>query len=255
MARPTEQGIKYFSLDVDYYIDPKFVRLRSEFGVKGEICAVRVLCAIFREGYFTLCSDNLLYKLADEMKLTYELVGQVVLAMVRCGLLDEKMYRDNNVLTSQGIQKRWEAGTRRKKNRDLSKYWLLDIDDKNAENVCNNSKNVCSNEQIKSNQIKLKDDDENDNRCWKQQPNSSFSKRRQRAVTRFQEHFCILPGGEADTVMLDEFMDMITEFDDDTLYTAINRVVEHKPKYPVRYAQTACYQVRGELREEKRNEV
>lgn len=253
-GRRCKEKLDYFSLDVDYYDDPKFVRLRTQFGVLGEIIVIRLYCEIYHNKYYAEWNENLQYALADKTSLKPSLISEVVAAAARYGIFDETMFKEHSVLTSTGIQHRWRTVNSRRK-KPPAEYWLLPIDvDNNSISVDINGNNVDSNA-TKSNQSKVKDDDENDNRCWKQQPHSSFSKKRQRAVTRFQERFCILSNGDPDTVMLDEFMDMITEFDDDTLYTAINRVVEHKPKYPVRYAQTACYQVREELRKDRANEV
>ena len=52
MARPKEEGLKYFSFDVDFFNDEKIEAISGEFGIKGEITTIKLLCAVYRNGYF-----------------------------------------------------------------------------------------------------------------------------------------------------------------------------------------------------------
>ena len=54
MARQTKEGLKYFSFDVDFFDDEKIGAISGEFGIKGEITAIKLLCAVYRNGYFTV---------------------------------------------------------------------------------------------------------------------------------------------------------------------------------------------------------
>ncbi len=127
---PLKTKLDYFSLDVDYYDDPKIVRIRSQYGVTGEIVTIRLLCEIYRNSYYIEWSENLQYALADKMKLKPMLISDVVSSLIRYDFFDELCFKNYSVLTSKGIQKRWKiANARRKKPPD--EYWLLPIDDNN----------------------------------------------------------------------------------------------------------------------------
>ena len=52
MARTNKVGIDYFSFDVDFFNDDKIQLIEAEFGIKGSITAIRLLCKIYNEGYF-----------------------------------------------------------------------------------------------------------------------------------------------------------------------------------------------------------
>ena len=52
MARPTKEGLDYFPLDVDVFEDEKIEAIAGEFGLKGEIAVIKLLCAIYKKGYF-----------------------------------------------------------------------------------------------------------------------------------------------------------------------------------------------------------
>ena len=64
MARPNKTGLDYFPFDIDFFDDEKIMAISGEFGIKGEITTVKLLCAIYRNGYFielfhgTTCSNS-----------------------------------------------------------------------------------------------------------------------------------------------------------------------------------------------------
>ena len=67
MARPNKMGLDYFPFDVDFFNDEKIVAISGEFGIKGEIVVIKLLCAIYRNGYFILWNDLLKFKLLRDL--------------------------------------------------------------------------------------------------------------------------------------------------------------------------------------------
>ncbi|NLT52081.1 MAG: DUF4373 domain-containing protein [Ignavibacteria bacterium] len=128
MARPLKNGLEYFPLDVDIFEDEKVIPVSSEYGAKGECIVIRVLCAIYRNGYFAECSDAFKYKIAKQSGQPATLVSEVIAGLVKWGFFDKAVFNSFSVLTSRGIQKRWlEATKRRIKNNELV-YWILNDD-------------------------------------------------------------------------------------------------------------------------------
>jgi hypothetical protein len=116
MARPIKQGLDYFPLDVDFFNDEKIEAVSGEFGIKGELIAIKLLCTIYRNGYFTLWNDLTKMKLCKSMAgVSPELVEQVVLRLVKWGFFNESLFNSDKVLTSSGIQKRFLEATKRRK--------------------------------------------------------------------------------------------------------------------------------------------
>ncbi|MFV0537079.1 MAG: DUF4373 domain-containing protein, partial [Dysgonomonas sp.] len=79
-GRPTKQGLEYFPLDVDFFNDEKVEFVSARFGVKGEIISIRLLCKIYRNGYYTAWDEDestLLAKRAGD-GITPSLVREIV---------------------------------------------------------------------------------------------------------------------------------------------------------------------------------
>lgn len=107
MARPRKKGLDYFPFDVDFFNDEKIVAIAGEFGVKGEIAAVKLLCAIYRNGYFIEWNEMLLMKLLHQLPgLSSELISQIVMRLVKWGFFDKDLF-DKGIITSRNIQLRW----------------------------------------------------------------------------------------------------------------------------------------------------
>ena len=118
-------GLEYFSFDVDIFDDEKVIPISSEFGAKGECIVVRVLCAIYRNGYFAECSDAFMFKIAKQANLPHTLVSEVIAGLVKWGFFDKSVFDSFGVLTSSGIQKRWKEATRKRVPIENLKYWVL----------------------------------------------------------------------------------------------------------------------------------
>lgn len=127
MARPNKTGLDYFPFDVDFFADEKIAAISGEFGIKGEITVVKLLCAVYRNGYFILWNEPLKYKLLRDLPgVSSELIDQIVNRLVRWGFFDEGLFDSVKVLTSRGIQKRYLSITRRRGIQKSEEYILGD---------------------------------------------------------------------------------------------------------------------------------
>jgi hypothetical protein len=129
MARPVKIGIEYFSLDVDIFEDEKVIPVSSEFGAKGECVIIRVLCAIYRNGYFAECSEAFKFKIAKQANLPESLISEVISGLVKWGFFDKAVFDSFGVLTSRRIQKNWKEATRKRVSKNELDYWILELPD------------------------------------------------------------------------------------------------------------------------------
>lgn len=134
MARPLKSGLEYFSLDVDFFNDQKIMEIAASFGEKGELIAIKLLCRIYRDGYFINWNNGTSLTFAKFVMCdlsSREFVNEVVLGLVNCGFFDRELFESFNILTSRGIQRRWQEVTKRCKRKEkiLDKFNLLNDED------------------------------------------------------------------------------------------------------------------------------
>jgi len=161
MARPYKTGLDYFSFDVDFFEDEKITAISVEFGIIGEIIAIRLLCAIYRNGYYAKWDTPLKMKIAKSSGIKPEVIDEVVQKLVKWGFFNESIFESYGVLTSAGIQKRFLESTKRRSG-SIGDYCILkpNLNKINANNnliiVNNNPQKNDNNPQSKVNKSKDK---------------------------------------------------------------------------------------------------
>lgn len=170
------EGIPYFPLDV--YVDDKIRLIEAEFGLKGFAVIVKLYQKIYGGfGYYCEWTNDVGLLFSQDVGEGYSSVSEIVSAAIRRGIFDNDLYEKYNILTSQGVQKRYfSAVSRRKQINVKSEYLLINVEQfsKNvnisSENVSRNTKNAYNFEQSKEkktkvnksivNESKVKTDDE-----------------------------------------------------------------------------------------------
>lgn len=129
MARPVKSGLEYFPFDVDFFSDEKMYAISGEFGIKGEITTIKLLCAIYRNGYFIEWTEMLKYKLLKELPgVSIDLLEQIIRRLIKWDFFDKGLFDSASILTSRGIQRRYQAicAKMHRKGMELTEYCLLD---------------------------------------------------------------------------------------------------------------------------------
>lgn len=134
MARPKKIGIDYFPFDVDFFEDEKIVAISGEFGIKGELTAIKLLCAIYRNGYFIEWSEMLQMKMLKSLPgVSIELLNSIVSRLVRWGFFDKDLFDSTSVLSSVGIQKRYFDAISRRAKCGKYPYLLVSVNNMSTE--------------------------------------------------------------------------------------------------------------------------
>lgn len=140
MARPLKSGLDYFPFDVDFFSDEKIVAISGEFGIKGELIVVKLLCAIYKNGYYVLWNDLFKFKLLKDLPgISSDLLSSVVNRLVLWGFFDKSLFDSTGVLSSTGIQRRYFKISKRRKSVDVFRYLLISISDCENNNVFSSS--------------------------------------------------------------------------------------------------------------------
>lgn len=130
MARPKKAGLDYFPFDVDFFEDRKIKLVKSRFGADGVVVYLYVLCQIYKEkGYYAIYNEDFEDVAAEDLNMSREKIGQIIHFLADRSLLESKLFRSDKVLTSHGIQKRYQEAKKDpgRKNPVIveEKFWVL----------------------------------------------------------------------------------------------------------------------------------
>lgn len=154
MARPLKTGLDYFPFDVDFFNDEKIEAISGEFGIKGEIVAIKLLTAIYRNGYFIEWSEMLQMKMLKSLpSISKDLLTEIVQRLVKWNFFDEQLFNSDNVLTSRGIQTRYFEAMKRNSLSDSLPFLVVSVT-KTLVNVTKTPVNVAKTPQKKEKEIK-----------------------------------------------------------------------------------------------------
>ncbi len=128
MPRPKKKGLDYFPLDVDFFSDQKIKILKARYGADGITCYLYLLCEIYKNGYYISADEDFFWVMAEDLKMSIDKVKQVVTFLLDRSLLDSKLFQSDAVLSSAGIQKRFQLAVKERAKKtpvEVSDLWLL----------------------------------------------------------------------------------------------------------------------------------
>lgn len=133
MARPRKKGNVYFPFDVDFFGDRKIKEVRGKYGTDGVTLYIYLLCAIYEEGYYLQVDSGFNYVASYDLGMSDDKIGQMLNFLCERSLFDDKLFASDKVLTSRGIQQRFQEMVRTravKTGIEVNKsFWLLEEDE------------------------------------------------------------------------------------------------------------------------------
>ena len=119
-------GINYFPVGVNFMEENAMEVIEAKYGIKGPAIVLKLLCKIYKEGYFIRWDEEqcLIFanKAGREVQAA-EVQGIIEILFIK-GIMDKNSYLENGILTSENIQKVWMEATKRRK-RELSELPYL----------------------------------------------------------------------------------------------------------------------------------
>lgn len=156
MGRPTKQGIDYFPLDVGFFTDIKVRKISRACGSQSASILICLLCNIYRNnGYYILWDKDMPFVIADEVGVSEGAVNEVVIKALQVGFFNEELYNKFNILSSNGIQKRYILATYQRKERLLNEEYVV-FHTNNSVSHTKNPINCVNSTQIKENKTEIK---------------------------------------------------------------------------------------------------
>lgn len=130
MARPIKKGLTYFPLDVDFFTGSRDIKvLRSRFGADGIAIYLYCLCEIYKNGYYLPIDQDFYDIMSDDLKMDVNKLHLVLKFLCERTMLDGNLLTSDNVLTSVGIQERFQEAVKSRGVKTAvevdAKFWLL----------------------------------------------------------------------------------------------------------------------------------
>lgn len=122
-----KKGLDFFPLDVDFFDDEKVQFVSARFGIKGEVCAIRLLTRIYRNGYFIKWDEDSAYLFSKVAGKEFSpcLANEIVHELVKRGFFNKSLFDSFGILTSRGIQDRFLKACIRRKDVEVDARYLL----------------------------------------------------------------------------------------------------------------------------------
>ena len=128
------KGIPYFPTSANFFEEEVMELLEAKFGVLASYIVLRLLCKIYKEGYYISWGkeQNLIFarKIGEGIK--EEMVEKIVELLLEKGFFHKETYDQYGVLTSEQIQKVWMEATVRRKIDYSQLPYLLAPKEKNG---------------------------------------------------------------------------------------------------------------------------
>jgi hypothetical protein len=137
MARPNKEGLDYFPLDTDMDTDDKIVLIEGRYGIEGYGTVVKLLSKIYKEGYYYPWTEKELLLFSQRTRIEEPFIKKVVDDCLKWDIFNKKLYKKYQILTSNGIQKRYFEAVKRRLKINVCKEYTLNgvLDNINDDNV------------------------------------------------------------------------------------------------------------------------
>lgn len=128
MARKKQEGNRFFRMDADFFLDRKIKILKARYGADGIVLYLYLLCEIYKTGYYLQVDDDFEYIISDDLNMDGNKVKQVLNFLLERSLFDDTLFQSDKVLTSAGIQRRYQAMVKARATKTpitAERFWLL----------------------------------------------------------------------------------------------------------------------------------
>lgn len=130
MARKIKHGLDYFPFDVTFFQDIKIRKLIKYQGGKSLSVYTCLLCNIYKNGYYIQWDDELPFIISEITGYDEAYIVEVIKSCLNIDLLHRETYRSSGVLTSVGIQNRYEFICKQAKRKsEIKQYNLINSEE------------------------------------------------------------------------------------------------------------------------------
>ena len=157
------KGIPYFPTPANFFDEEVMGLLEAKFGVLASYMVMRLLCKIYKEGYYISWGkeQNLIFVRKVGGGIKEDMMEKIVDLLLEKGFFHKETYEKHGILTSEQIQRVWfEATTRRKIDFSQLPYLLETKKKKGMQKEELNAENADISRQTKLKETKLNTEEE-----------------------------------------------------------------------------------------------
>ena len=130
MGRKAKMRLDYFPMDVDIFQDLKIRKLIKRQGGKAITVYTLLLCYIYKNGYYMKWDSDLPFICSEQTGFEEAYVREVINVCLQLGLFSKSLYDKDGILTSRGIQERYQRICQlTRRTSTVSEYSLIGDDD------------------------------------------------------------------------------------------------------------------------------
>ena len=108
MGRNAKRGLDYFPMDISIFSDLKIRKLIKRQGGKAITVYAYLLCCIYKEGYYIQWDKELPFICSEFTGYDEAYISEVIKSCLSLGLFDKALFDASQVLTSRGVQERYQ---------------------------------------------------------------------------------------------------------------------------------------------------
>lgn len=145
MGRKPRRGLDFFPLDVHTFSDIKIRKLVKYQGGKAFTIYALLLCIIYKDGYYTRWDEELPFIISEQSGFEEAYILEVLYSCMNIGLLDKELYESHKILSSRGIQERYQEICKIAKRKcDIEEYSLISSEETgiSSEEICISSEEM-----------------------------------------------------------------------------------------------------------------
>ena len=132
MGRNKQTGLSYFPLDIDTFQDIKIRKLIKRQKGRAFTVYALLLCFIYKSGYYMLWDEELPFIVSEQTGFEEAYIQEVINCCLSIGLFDKDMFKEHQVLTSKGIQKRYQDICKQcRRTSEITDYNLISSEETN----------------------------------------------------------------------------------------------------------------------------
>jgi len=139
LARPNKEGLDYFPLDCK--MDDKVYMVEVELGLEGFALFIKLLMKIYNNNYYIEWSERKAKIFANQNNTNINVINTLINVCLNEDLFCKKLYKKYQILTSNGIQKRYFHSIKARKDICVIREYLINGIESYFDNIVNVSIN------------------------------------------------------------------------------------------------------------------